>query len=228
MPDFSKLIFLPLDMSPPPDISKTLDEIHNKGIDEKNMVTDSYRVSPSIILMTKQGHWLPGIEDKIPEFVKWAETQLFSWAARSQMVVITTPSGSSMAPHIDCSPQMFTNTWQHKFRCVIRGNTDTLRYIKNDGYVFVPDCENKPYIIKGSWPHDMHNDFPLTKYTLCLGAPWEPDINDIRYMDMLNRSYKKNKEQYLSYENWELPSNFRDLFNRERYGTVGEEVTLNI
>ena len=45
---------------------------------------------------------------------------------------------------------------------------------------------------------------------------------------MLNRSYKKNKEQYISYEDWELPSNFRDLFNKERYGIVGKEVTLNI
>ena len=228
MPDFSKLIFLPLDMPSPPDISETLDEIHNEGIDEQNMVTDSYRVSPSIILMTKGGEWLPGIEDKIPEFVQWAETKLFSWADRSQMVVITTLSGSSMAPHIDCSPQMFTDTWQHKFRCVIRGNTDTLRYIKKDGYEFVPDCGNQPYVIKGSWPHDMHNNFPLTKYTLCLGAPWEPDIKNIGYMDMLNKSYKKNKEQYLSYDDWELPSNYRDLFNKERYGTVGKEVTLNI
>jgi len=228
MRDFSKLIFLPLDMLPPPDISKALDEINGEGIDEQNMVTDNYRVSPSIILMTKKGEWLPGMKDKIPEFVDWAENELFSWADPSQMVVITTPAGDSMAPHIDCSPKMFTNTWQHKFRCVIRGNTDTLRYIKKDGYEFVPDCGNKPYVIKGSWPHDMHNDFPLTKYTLCLGAPWEPDIENVRYMEMLDQSYKVNKDQYLSYDDWELPTDFRELFNKDRYGTVGDEITLNV
>jgi len=225
MKDFSKLIFLPLDMLPPPDISDTLDEYLEEGIDGYNMVEDTYRISPSIILMTPQGEWLP-ISKKIPEFVNWAEKELFSWTARSQLVVITTAPGKAMATHIDCSPHKFTNTWQHKFRYVIRGNTSDLKYIKDDGEAYVPTCENTPYIIKGSWPHTMHNTASQTKFTLCLGAPWEPNIDDQPYMEMLERSYKINSEKYISYDDWKLPDNFRDFFNEEMYGKVGTEIKL--
>ena len=215
MTDFSKLIFLPLDMLPPPDISDILDIYLAEGIDEYHMVTDDYRISPSIILMSPDGEWLP-ISKQIPEFVDWAEKELFSWTGRSQMVVITTAPGKSMATHIDCSPHMFIDTWQHKFRYVIRGNTTDLKYITKAGYVYMPDSDT-PYIIKGSWPHNMHNTATQTKFTLCLGSPWEPNIGDKSYMDMLERSYKVNNNKYISYNDWKLPNNFRDFFNEEKY-----------
>ena len=225
MVNFEKLIFLPLDMPPPPDISTELDVVYHKGIDNVNFVEDSYRVSPSIILMTPDGEWMPLAKD-IPDFVEWAESSLFPWTQRSQLVVITTPPKKSMAPHIDCSPVKFTTDMQHKFRYVIRGNTSTLRYLKKNSAELVPDTD-RPYIISGRWPHDMKNDYHKVKYTLCLGAPWEPSLKDKRYVEMLERSYYKFKDKYVSYEGWSLPTNFREMFNQERYGEVSDEITLN-
>lgn len=203
-------------MPNPPDISDELDKIYNVGIDENNFVTDTYRVSPSILLMSPDGQWLSTSEN-IPEFKQWAEEFLFPWTKRSQVVVITTPPGKSMAPHIDCSPKAFT-TIQHKFRCVIRGNIPTLRWLHKDGHTFIPDVD-KPYIISGRWPHDMTNTHDKVKYTLCLGAPWEANLEDKKYHDMLIKSYNKYKDYYLSYENWNLPNNWKDLFNKEKYDT---------
>lgn len=224
MVDFEKLIFLPLDMPRSPDISKELDEIYEKGIDNKNFVEDEYRVSPSIILMSPEGEWLP-IAKKIPDFVEWTEDFLFPWSQRSQLVVITTKPNHSMAPHIDCAPPKFANNIQHKFRHVIRGNTNSLRYLKKDSNEFVPSTD-QPYIISGRWPHDMKNDYEEVKYTLCLGAPWEPNLQDPRYKNMLEKSYEKYKDKYMSYDGWKLPNNFKELFNTKRY-EVPEDITLN-
>lgn len=206
--DFSNLISMPLDIPSPPDISQVLDS-------ETEMVSDDYRVSPSIVLMSPEGRWMP-ITDKLPEFVDWAEMHLFPWTMRSQMVVITTPIGKAMAPHIDCAPDKF-NTVQHKFRYVFRGNVTDLRWITSNGYVVNKDT-NKPYIISGRWPHDMVNTHSETKYTLCLGAPWEANLNNEIYTAMLQKSYLKYGEDMMSFDDWELPTNWREFFNQERYG----------
>lgn len=205
---FENLISLPLDIPAPPDISDVLDTV-------TEMITDNYRVSPSIILMTPQGEWQP-IAKEIPEFVQWAEDHLFPWSQRSQMVVITTPAGKAMAPHIDCSPQRF-NTLQHKFRYVFRGNVTDLRWMESEQFVN-NNHTDKPYIISGKWPHDMINTYDKTKYTLCLGAPWEASLDDPKYVEMLDRSYKKYGDKMMSFERWQLPPNWRELFNQERYG----------
>jgi hypothetical protein len=208
MANFKSLISLPLDIPTPPDISDVLDS-------ETEMSTDTYRVSPSILLMTPDGEWLP-ISKKMPDFVEWAESHLFPWTQRSQMVVITTPTGKAMAPHIDCSPERF-NTLQHKFRYVFRGNVTDLRWITADGYIKNPHTD-KPYIISGKWPHDMINTHDKTKYTLCLGAPWEPNLDDEKYADTLQRSFEKYGEKLMTHDNWALPANWRELFNQEKYG----------
>ena len=224
MPDFSKLIFLPLDIPRPPDISDVLDSVAKLGPDGVNMVGDDYRISPSVILTTPQGEWLP-IVDQIPEFARWAHECVFSWTGLSQMVVITTPPGKSMAPHIDCSPERFVNTLQHKFRYVIRGHTDTLRYLTDGENHLVPKTDD-PYLISGKWPHDMTNTYHLAKYTLCVGAPWEPTLDDPNYLELVTRSYEKNQASYMGYDSWQLPANFRTLFNTTRYGIVPESVNL--
>lgn len=208
MANFKSLISLPLDIPTPPDISDILDS-------ETEMSTDTYRVSPSILLMTPDGEWLP-ISNKMPDFVEWAESHLFPWTQRSQMVVITTPPGKAMAPHIDCSPERF-NTLQHKFRYVFRGNVTDLRWITADGYIKNHHTD-KPYIISGKWPHDMINTYDKIKYTLCLGAPWEPNLDDEKYADTLQRSFEMYGEKLMTHDNWALPANWRELFNQEKYG----------
>lgn len=212
MIDFGKLVFLPLDISTPPDISAYLDTIDK---DHEAFVQDNYRVSPSIILMTPNGQWMDHTKN-IPNFVAWAETELFKTFPRSQMVVITTPASNAMAPHIDCSPERF-NTIQHKLRYVFRGNVSDLRWYNGDQLVATPSTD-KLYVISGKWPHDMVNTHHNTKYTLCLGAPWEASLEDQHYVELLKRSYDKYGDIMLSYDNWSLPDNWKHLFNQERYG----------
>lgn len=210
--DFNKLIFLPIDIAPPPDISDYLDTITS---DHPAFIRDDYRVSPSIILMSRDGDWLDH-SDQIPEFVDWAENVLFKELPKSQMVVITTKPENAMAPHIDCSPERF-NTIQHKLRYVFRGNVSDLRWYNGDEYVNTPHTD-QPYIISGKWPHDMINTYPETKYTLCLGAPWEASLDDPDYVALLQRSYEKYGDVAVSFEGWSLPENWRTLFNQKRYG----------
>ena len=212
MVDFSKLISLPLDMNAPPDISNVLDSVYD-------MIYDNYRDSTLIMLMLQNGEWEP-VASRIPEFVEWAETELFTWTERSQMVVITTPTKKAMAPHIDCSPSKF-NTLQHKFRYVFRGNVTDLRWYESEKFVHNIDTD-KPYIISGKWPHDMINTHNKTKYTLCLGAPWEASLDNPEYYEMLQKSYMKYSDKMMSFEDWNLPSNWRELFNQERYGIPHE------
>lgn len=211
--DFNRLVFLPLDINPPPNISAYLDTLDRNT--HPAYSEDNYRISPSIILMTREGEWLDHMAN-VPEFVSWAEKELFQHFPRSQMVVIVTPPTKAMAPHIDCSPQMF-NTIQHKLRYVFRGNVTDLRWFNGNTLINTPHTD-QPYVISGKWPHDMVNTHTSTKYTLCLGAPWEASLQDERYVAILEKSYKKYGDVALTYDNWDLPDNWRYLFNQEKYG----------
>ena len=215
MIDLSKLVFLPLDMQPPPDISKYLDTLRR---DHESDISDDYRASPSILLMTREGEWFEHV-DLIPKFKHWAETILFKDFPRSQMVVIVTQPSRSMEPHIDCSPKNF-HTLQHKFRYVFRGNVSDLRWLKSDGESENTPQTDGPYVISGRWPHDMINSHPEVKYTLCLGAPWEPTMDDEQYVSVLERAYAKHSVNYLSSEGWGLPENWEELFNQKKYPRV--------
>ena len=206
--DFSKLLFLPIDIpNPPAEIAEKLDRI-----DYSEMITDNYRNCYHIPMMTKDKKWTY-IAKNIPELINWCESYVFSWAKPSRIMIITTPSGKTNPPHIDCSPDKFV-TWQHKLRYVIRGNTDSLYYISKQGDKYVPEID-KPFIMDGKWPHVMHNTHSETKYTFALGAPWEPDDSDIDYIKMLEKSYKKYKDHYLSSEKLQLPENYESLFKKE-------------
>ena len=54
------------------------------------------------------------------------------------------------------------------------------------------------------------------KYTLALGAPWDPKLNDLRYVSLLEKSYEKYKRFYLSYDQMRLRENWVDLFEQNR------------
>lgn len=209
--NFKRIISMPVCIDNPPDISDYLDTITPKN---ESFVDDPYRVSPSIVLMTPNGQWL---DHDIPEFKDWAENYLFpALGQKSQLVVITTPPNRKMAPHIDCSPEKF-NTIQHKFRYVMRGNVGDLRWLHKDGETYTPEYDT-PYIISGKWPHDMHNTHDQIKYTLCFGAPWEPTLSDPKYVSLLEKSHSQYSKDVLTFDQWQLPENWRELFNQERYG----------
>ena len=61
----------------------------------------------------------------------------------------------------------------------------------------------------------MLNTTNKRKYTLTLGAPWEPQSDDKKYVEVLQRSYNKYKNYYISSEKWQLPENWKSLFQPE-------------
>jgi hypothetical protein len=146
-----------------------------------------------------------------PSLREWAEDVLFPLFGRSRIMIITTPAGATNPPHIDCSREKFETSLQHKFRYVLQGNIDDLYFMSNRGDVQTPAGPDKPFIMSGKWPHYMTNTSNDTKFTLALGAPWDGDVNDTSYVDLLSRSYNKYKNDYLQAD-FELPDNYGDLF----------------
>jgi len=207
MVNFSKLLYLPLDIPNPPDIASKLD-----SIPYEEMIEDNYRTCNHIPIMTRYGDWTE-LSKLVPELVDWCEENLFTWAEKSRIMIITTQPYDHNATHIDCSPGKF-NTWQHKFRYVLRGNVDSLYFVSKNTYQNVTQID-KPYMMSGRWPHAMHNNLDQTKYTLALGSPWEPDNNDEKYMKVLEKSYNKYQEYYMSFEELELPEDYENLFEQK-------------
>jgi hypothetical protein len=205
--DLNKLIFLPLDMPSPPDILDILIE------EDKDLYHCGYKQSDIIVMYDKGTHY--PIMDKIPEFKEWVNKELLPWTGDGSVCVIITRPGDTMATHIDCEPAKF-HTLQHKFRYVYKGNTTDLRWKRKNDWVHANPV-NEPYMISGRWPHGLVNTTNETRYTLCLGAPWESDLADDKYRKMLEKSYAKNKDRGIFFDDWELPDNWRDLFDLSRY-----------
>lgn len=200
------LLFLPLDIPKPPDIVKELD-----NISYEEMTPDTYRNCYHIPIMrynkkTDESKWIfkfTGLQD-------YLETHIFPWSQKARIVIITTKPKEKNHPHIDCSPDKFY-TLQHKFRFVFQGNTSDLEFISNEKKLRVPDL-NQPFIMDGKWPHEMTNNTYKRKYTLALGAPWEPKKTDEKYTSLINKSYAKYKDYYISSEYLNLPDNYQNLY----------------
>lgn len=204
---FEKLIFLPLDIPNPPDCTKYWDTLT-----EQDLYVDDYRTCHHIPIMTGDGQWTQ-IAEQTPQLINWFEQYVFTWAERSRVMIIRTEPQKENAPHIDCSPQKF-NTLQHKLRYVFQGKVDSLYFIHNKGQERPKEID-ACYMMSGRWPHAMNNYTNNRKYTLALGAPWEPDPNEPKYADILNKSYHKYKNYYIGHHDWSLPSNWRDLFENK-------------
>lgn len=144
---------------------------------------DSYRNARMVTIMSKGGiggrvgaslhrsgefAWT----EYCPKIVSdWFDKNIFSWLSqRTRITVIKTEPGAANYEHIDSAEEEY-GTRQHKLRYVLRGRTDSLYYITNNGNVFVPEIHN-PFIMDGSWYHGMINNYPESKITLALGGPW--------------------------------------------------------
>ena len=66
--------------------------------------------------------------------------------------------------------------------------------------------------MSGKWPHAMLNEQNQRKYTLAIGAPWEPELNNIAYKKLLERSYEKYHDYYMGFDNYQLKDGWQDLF----------------
>ena len=60
----------------------------------------------------------------------------------------------------------------------------------------------------------MKNTSDDTKFTLALGAPWDGDLDNKNYVNLLENSYKKYKNYYLK-NTLTLQKDYENLFEQE-------------
>ena len=210
---FEDLLFLPLDIpNPPKEILGELDKVPFNL-----MAIDEYRTCQHIPVMninreTKEFFW-KDVTKHITILREYLEDNIFTWAEKSRVVVITTEPYKRNAIHIDCSPDKF-NTMQHKFRYVFQGNDNDLEFVFEEN-VRRPKEIDKPFMMDGSWPHQMINRHNKNKYTLALGAPWEPSLDNKKYWDLLEQSYDKYSNYFMASDGFKLPKNYEQYYEKK-------------
>ena len=198
------LVFLPLAIPNPPKFIEYWDTISYDDI-----ITDNYRSCYHIPIHVV-GEGYTEFAKKTPELICWIDKYIFSFTGPTRIMIITTPPNGINPIHIDCSPKKF-NTLQHKIRYVFQGFVSSLEFITETNTI-KPHDKDRCFVMDGSWPHSMHNDNNLRKYTLAIGAPWEPSYDDKKYYDLLHQSYKLYADDYISINKNELPVNYKDFF----------------
>ena len=218
-----QLLYLPLDMENPPlDCLEKLNDVDFLKIirdDFRNCWqvplmfhdTDHVKAKKSDLDLYKEPYAWTEIASEFPTLTQWCEDVLFPVTKKSRIMIITTLPGEANPPHIDCSPKKF-NTLQHKFRCVLQGHVDDLVFMSDKDDVYLEADIDKPFIMSGRWPHYMLNTHTDTKFTLAFGAPWDSNLEDKNYMNLLDRSYKKYNEHYVGFEGINLPKNYEQYY----------------
>jgi hypothetical protein len=206
--EIKHLLFMPLDLKRPPDID--LNYLDN--LPESSFRNDLYRNCRHLPIhyINSDKEWV--FTNHYPKLNEWLEETVWPLTGLTRVVIICTYPGETNPPHIDCSPEMFP-TLNHKIRYVYRGNVDDLVFMGKDEGRGVPNI-NSPFIMNGSWPHWMKNNHSEIKYTLAVGSPWEADIEDPKYIKLLEHSYDfaQNDEYYVSDYGLELPDNYEDFY----------------
>lgn len=206
---FEDLLYLPLDLEvPPKDCLSILNDI-----DFHKIHRDEYRNCwhvPMMLSTNDSYQWTP-ISKQFPTLVEWAEDCVFPLLGKSRIMIITTLPGTANPPHIDCSPEMF-NTLQHKFRYVLQGNIDDLVFMSSDNDIYIEDTIDKPFIMSGKWPHHMLNSDTQTKFTFAFGHPWDGNLSNKSYFDLLNRSHMMYSKYYMSSEGIQLPHDYEKYY----------------
>ena len=134
------LAFLYLDLpkfNTTPDLIKRLEKI----VDE-NSFDDKFRNCRHIPIHVSGGDTLENEQEPIwskeseqlPEIVEYIKKYVQPWAPKlGRIVVISTLPGEKNPTHIDCSRETFDTNTHHKFRVVIRGQTNNLYFPKIHG-----------------------------------------------------------------------------------------------
>jgi hypothetical protein len=189
-----------------------------KSIDNADWFWDSYRTVLMLPLYTPGGAtskkdsqntkhvalgWTKYADDDTVDFF---ENQVFPWLdKKGRIILLKTPPDESLSPHIDCSKDAF-GTRQHKLRVVLQGTVDSLMFLTKEGAISPPADHRNLFVIDGSWPHYMTNNFNDWKYTICLGAPWTGGYTEA-YENII-----KNATDFVTLDSSMLPSNYEDYF----------------
>ena len=155
--------------------------------------------------------------EQLPEIRNYIETHVKSWTNElGRIVVICTKAGESNPTHIDCSRKNFDKKMlEHKFRVVLRGQTDNLYFNGQDtNYHIKENIINQPFVMSGYWPHSMNNNDSNMKFTLAMGAPWTAEEHNEKYDELLENSIKKFENSYISKLDMTMPVDIENYFSK--------------
>lgn len=220
----SDLLYLPLDLPAPPrrflnrllnviDSSKNYYDEMSRVIDVNDIYFDEYRNSGIIHLTDRAGAITPIVaqlqEDN--EMSIWYETMWKIFKPTRSAITCTYP-GETVPLHIDCSPSVF-HTLQHKIRYMVRCD-QRLDFLVSGGRTVSPALpwDDTLFVFSGKWPHSMVNTTNSTICIMTMGAPWEASLSDPLYAELLQMSYSKYHESYMSAADLQLPEKFYQYF----------------
>ena len=160
---------------------------------------------------SKQSEQLPEVKLYIEKYIKPIVNNL------GRIVIICTKPGEKNPTHIDCSRKNFyNNTLEHKIRVVIRGQTNNLYFNEEDKNCYIKEnLIGQPFVMSGSWPHTMVNEDSRMKFTLAMGSPWKAEEMNSNYIKLLERSYIKYKNSYISKKNMKMPKYIDNYFSKK-------------
>lgn len=224
------LAFLPLDLPPFSPQAGLYDRLIKLYEAENSAIDDEYRNCKHIPIYITGGNDANNYNDNIdynwteqskevPEVVEYIKNHVQGWAKPlGRIMIICTRAGEENPPHIDCSPEKFDETLQHKWRLVLEGDVDSLYYITETtagGEVQPANTKERPFMMSGSWPHGMRNNNDKMKFTLAMGSPWDADESE-GYNNLIENSFRKFHNYYLSKKGWQLPQDHVKLYE-EKY-----------
>ena len=99
------------------------------------------------------------------------ETHVFSSLGKGRIMILRTEKFSRNKIHIDCSPSQYQRK-MFKYRFVLSGKTGGLFFLRKDLKKQYIQNNHREYIMDGACPHGMENDIDESKYTFCMGDPW--------------------------------------------------------
>ena len=179
------------------DYNKLVDTYHNLT---DGLLADEYRGCTHIPIrwldMNTPGkktlNWTTYANNVFPEVKQYIIDYLEPWVGLlPRMMIIVTPPKTEGLPHIDCIEEDFDQT-QLKFRVVLNGKTSTLYFLnQQDQREYAQECNQKPFLMCGKWPHGLDNFTEDYKFTLAIGAPWKCELNP-EFEDLLTRSKFNN------------------------------------
>jgi len=216
------LAFLYLDL-PKFNTTESLIKRLEKIVDE-NSFDDKFRNCRHIPIYVTDGNKIEntGIKrwskesEQLPEIRTYIEKYVQPWAGNlGRIVVICTLPGETNPTHIDCSRKNFANnTLEHKFRVVIRGQTDNLYFNGQDeNYHINENLLQQPFMMSGYWPHTMVNNDKTMKFTLAMGSPWDVDKDNLQYDKLILKSLAKYKSSYIGKSQMTMPTNIDEYFS---------------
>lgn len=124
-----------------------------------------------------QGGWFPrGFNPNLPKdgaVVRAIRDSVFPYVGGTgNITIIRTPPNQGLNDHLDSTPEEM-GTDKPKFRWVLKGKLETMYFFDKDynKVPFTPTSDK--YIVNGAHPHGMYNSGKETKFTMCLGHPWQ-------------------------------------------------------